>query len=79
VNALLKPIPRAIERPTYDNTNVKHVCLWVRDNLKALQSYYGELGRALPAGHEDNLTAFAKAQAFSAFAQCQHDRESGRF
>jgi hypothetical protein len=79
VNAQLKYVPRAIERPQFDNTNVTHVCLWVRDNFKALQSYYEALGRALPEDQEDGLTAFSKAQAFSAFAQCQHDRETGRF
>jgi hypothetical protein len=80
VNALLKPIEnRCIERPHYDNTNVKQVCLWVRDNFKALQSYYAALGRALPHDEDKFGTAHARAQAFSAWIQCQHDRETGRF
>jgi len=78
--AVLQPIQtRAIERPTYDNTHVEHVCIWVRDNRAALLDYYKTLGRALPADEDNNLTAFAKAQAFCAFCQCQHDRETGRF
>jgi hypothetical protein len=78
--AVLKPIEsRAIERPKFDNTQIKHVCLWVRDNQKALQGYYAELGKTLPADEDNNLTGFAKAQAFAAWVQCQHDRESGRF
>lgn len=77
--AVLNPIEtRAVVRPEYDNTNVKHVCLWARDNDAKLKAYYAELGKTLPANEEDGLTAFAKAQAFCAWIQCQHDRESGR-
>lgn len=79
MNAQLKYVPRAIERPTFNNERVKHVCLWVADNLPALRAYYADLGKALPEDHESYLTAFAKAQAFTAWVQCQHDRESGRF
>lgn len=78
--AVLKPIEaRAITRPTYDNKNVEHVCLWVRDNRPALLEYYKALGKSLPVDEDNNLTAFAKAQAFCAFCQCEHDRETGRF
>ncbi len=82
MNAQLKLQPieaRALQRPAYDNTNIKHVCLWMRDNLDALKGYYDALGRAFPTDEVDGLSAFSKAQAFSAFAQCQHDRASGRF
>jgi hypothetical protein len=80
MNAVLKPITnRCIERPTFDNTNIRHVCLWVRDNSARLYGYYNELGRTLPKDEDDNLTGFAKAQAFAAWCQDQHDRESGRF
>jgi hypothetical protein len=82
VNAQLKLSPieaRCIERPAYQNENVRHVCLWVRDNHDALHAYYSALGKALADEGDDNLTGFAKAQAFAAWAQCQHDIASGRF
>jgi hypothetical protein len=80
VVAVLKPIEtRCLERPAYDNTNIKHVCLWVRDNATALRGYYADLGKALGEDTDDGLTAFAKAQAFGAWVQCQHDIASGRF
>jgi hypothetical protein len=78
--AVLKPIEaRCIVRPAYNNANVRHVCLWVRDNHDALHGYYNALGKALADEDDYNLTGFAKAQAFAAWCQCQHDHATGRF
>lgn len=80
MNALLKPIEaRCIEPCQYDNTRVRHVCLWVNDNEAALRARYAALGKALGDDSEDGLTAFAKAQAFCAWVQCEHDKQTGRF
>lgn len=80
MNALLKPIEsRCIERPQYDNVHLNHVCLWAAANKHALHAYYRALGKALADDEDNQLTGFAKAQAFCAWVQCQHDRETGRF
>lgn len=79
MNAQLQPIPRAIERPAYDNRRIKYASTWVEDNLKALQTYYVELGKSLPSAADDNRTGFSRAQAFSAFCAVQWDIARGRF
>lgn len=79
MNARLKPITaRCFEPPAYDNRHVRYAGSWVNANIDALRDYYREQGGELPGEGDDYLTAFARAQAFSAWCNCQRDIEIAR-
>jgi hypothetical protein len=69
MNAQLKPIAPAIQRPRYDNHFVGYEADWIKANYSALSDWYSllsaEVGESL------------SCDDFPLFCRCQHDIEVG--
>ena len=59
MNAALKIDARAVERPTYDNTNVAKGAVWMSDNWLRLREYWTSLGGQ---GQDGRFFQFATVQ-----------------